>query len=169
MNTRIRGGGQASESRLPLSEPRLLVERAFRRGDVPAVRRFTRSFGGRSGMASARLADFVLAVSEASACATASGPCTARVRLWIADRRAFCEVNGDGLLIRRVTARPDGRTRRRRCAAWCCSGSPITSRWRSARAVSGSCSRCRSPDATAQAGRWPVASGSEASAAVTLG
>ena len=111
MNTRIRGGGQASESRLPLSEPRLLVERAFRRGDVPAVRRFTRSFGGRSGMASARLADFVLAVSEASACATASGPCTARVRLWIADRRAFCEVNGDGLLIRRVTrgGRPAGR------------------------------------------------------------
>jgi hypothetical protein len=102
MNTRIRGGGQASESRLPLSEPRLLAERAFRRADVPAVRRFGRAFGGRSGMAAARLADFVLAVSEASACATAWGPCTARVRLWMAGRRAFCEVNGDGLMMRRI-------------------------------------------------------------------
>jgi hypothetical protein len=111
MNTRIRGGWQASESRLPLTEPRLLAERAFRRGDVPAVRRFTRAFGGRTGMAATRLADFVLAVSEASACATAWGPCTARVRLWMAGRRAFCEVNGDGLLVRRVpsSSRPAGR------------------------------------------------------------
>lgn len=104
-NARMRGGWQASEGRLPPDEPRDLAERGFRQGDVPAVRRFTRAFGVRTGIASGRLTDFVLAVSEASACATAWGPCTARVRLWRAGRRAFCEVRGDGLLLRRA---PEG-------------------------------------------------------------
>jgi hypothetical protein len=101
MSTRMRGW-QASEARLPLSAPHRLAERAFRRGDVPAVRRFTRAFGVRAGIGSARLADFVLAVSEAAACATAAAPCTARVRLWVTGTRAFCEVRGDGLLLRRA-------------------------------------------------------------------
>jgi hypothetical protein len=95
-------GWQASDARLPLSAPHQLAERAFRRGDIPAVRRFARAFGTRMGIGSARLADFVLAVSEAAACATAAGPCTARVRLWVTGTRAFCEVRGDGLLLRRV-------------------------------------------------------------------
>lgn len=68
------------------------------------MRRFALGFGGRAGLASARLADFVLAVSEACACAATAGPGTARVRLWITGRRAFCEVRGTGMLLRRTTA-----------------------------------------------------------------
>jgi len=106
MNTRMRGW-QASEGRLPLSAPHWLAARAFRQGDVPAVRQFTQVFGIRAGIASARLADLVLAVSEAAACATAVGPCTARVRLWVTGTRAFCEVRGDGMLRRAAhSARP---------------------------------------------------------------
>jgi hypothetical protein len=83
-----------------LSAPHGHAERAFRQGDVPAVRLFTRTFGVRTGIEPGRLTDFVLAVSEAMACATACGPCTARVRLWAAGNRAFCEVRGDGILLR---------------------------------------------------------------------
>jgi hypothetical protein len=110
MNTRMRGS-QASDGRLPLSAPRWLAERAFRQGDVPAVRQFARAFGARTSIQSVRLADFVLAVSEATACATVSGPCTARVRLWVTGTRAFCEVRADGMLLRRTSqgTRPVGR------------------------------------------------------------
>jgi len=110
MSTRMRGW-QASGALLPLSAPHRLAERAFRRGDVPAVRRFTRAFGVRAGIGSARLADFVLAVSEAAACATAAAPCTARVRLWVTGTRAFCEVRGNGMVLRRSArgTRPYGR------------------------------------------------------------
>jgi hypothetical protein len=102
---------QRAERRQSPDQPRCLAVRAFQRGDVPAVRRFTKAFGVRTGIASARLADFVLAVSEAAACATACGPCTARVRLWLAGGRAFCEVRGDGILLRRASRYPrlDGR------------------------------------------------------------
>ena len=55
----------------------------------------------RIGLASARRTDFVLAVSEAAACATVGGPCTAWVRLWATDTRVFCEVRGDGTLLLR--------------------------------------------------------------------
>jgi hypothetical protein len=63
-----------------------------------------------------RLADFVLAVNEAAACATARRPGAARVRLWASGRRAFCEVRGDARVVRRAApgaagpgiARPDG-------------------------------------------------------------
>ncbi len=102
MDTRLAGDWQASEGRLPPDGPRWPAEHAFRQGDVPAVRRFTHAFGARTGMAAARLGGFVLAVSEAAACATAWGPCTARVRLWRAGRRAFCEVRGDGIMVRRA-------------------------------------------------------------------
>jgi hypothetical protein len=100
MNVRM-PGGQTSDGRLPLSPPRWLAERAFRRGDIPVVRQFTRTFVARTGIESARLADFVLAVNEAAACATVWWPCTARVRLWMTGTRAFCEVRGDGMLVRR--------------------------------------------------------------------
>ena len=99
MNTRLRGL-QASDGQLPLSAPHWLTERAFRQGDIPAVRRFTQAFGARRGIRSARLADFVLAVSEAAACATAVGPCATRVRLWVAGSRVFCDVRGNGMLVR---------------------------------------------------------------------
>jgi hypothetical protein len=110
MNTRMRGL-RASDGRLPLSAPHWPAERTFRRGDVPAVRRFTRAFGVRMGIQSGRLADFVLAVSEAMACVTAARPCTARVRLWVTGTRAFCEVRGDAMLLRRTShgTRPVGR------------------------------------------------------------
>ena len=100
MNTRLRGS-QTSDAGLPLSTQRWLTERAFRQGDVPAVRRFTQAFGARAGITATRLADFVLAVSEATACTTAVGPCTPRVRLWLSGPRAFCEVCGNGRLLRR--------------------------------------------------------------------
>ena len=100
MASQIRGSGLAADSRQALAKPGWLSERSFRQGDVPAVRGFARAFGSRAGIASARLSDFVLAVSEAAACATAWGPCTARVRLWMERRRAFCEVRGDGVLLR---------------------------------------------------------------------
>jgi hypothetical protein len=99
MNTRMRGS--QTSGRLPLSSQHGLTERAFRQGDVPAVRRFTQAFGARTGITAGRLADFVLAVSEATACAAAVGPCTPRVRLWLAGPRAFCEVRGNGMLLRR--------------------------------------------------------------------
>jgi hypothetical protein len=99
MDTRMRDW-QASEGRLPVSAPRWLSERAFRQDDVPAVRRFTQAFGARRGIEPARLADFVLAVSEAAACAVGVGPCTTRVRLWVTGARAFCEVRGNGMLRR---------------------------------------------------------------------
>jgi hypothetical protein len=100
MNTQMRGS-QTSPGRLPPNTQHWLIERAFRQGDVPAVRRFTQAFGARTGIAAARLADFVLAVSEATACTTAVGPCTPRVRLWLSGPRAFCEVRGNGMLLRR--------------------------------------------------------------------
>ena len=99
MNARMRGR-QASDGRVPVSAPRWLAQQAFRQGDIPAVRRFTRAFCARAGIGPARHADFVLAVSESAACATAVGPCTARVRLWVTGPRAFCEVRGDGMLRR---------------------------------------------------------------------
>ena len=102
--------GQASGGRRPASAPHSLSERAFRQGDVPAVRRFTQAFGARRGIGAARLSDFVLAVSEAAACATDVGPCTARVRLWVTGARAYCEVRGNGMLRRAARGtQPAGR------------------------------------------------------------
>lgn len=108
MNTRMRSW-QASHGRTSLSAPRWLAQQAFRQGDIPAARHFARAFCARAGIEPARLADFVLAVSESAACVTAVGPCTARVRLWVTGPRAFCEVRGDGMLRRTARgARPPG-------------------------------------------------------------
>ena len=101
MDTRRRGWWP-SDGRLPLAESRWLAERTFRRDDVPAVRRLAEAFGARAGLGSARLADYVLAVSEAATCATAWGPCIARVRLWMTGRRVFCEVRGNAMIMRRA-------------------------------------------------------------------
>ncbi|MGH3210075.1 MAG: hypothetical protein ACRDNO_20195 [Trebonia sp.] len=101
MGTRTTRGWQAADARLAPGDTRSPAEQTFRQGDVPAVRRFTRAFGARVGIGPARLADFVLAVSEAAACVTAVGPCVTRVRLWVAGSRAFCEVRGNGMLLRR--------------------------------------------------------------------
>ena len=92
MNTQMRG-----QPVLPVA--RSLAEQTFRHGDVPAVRRVAAAFGARAGMGVAKLSDFVQAVSEAAGCAVAQGPCTARLRLWTAENRAFCEVSGDGTLL----------------------------------------------------------------------
>ena len=148
MNTRMRGW-QASDGRLPLSTPHWLAERAFRQGDIPAVRRFTQAFGARTGIGSARLADFVLAVSEAAACATAVGPCTARVRLWVTGTRAFCEVRGDGMLLRRSArgARPGGRPGEEEALRrWVLRQLSDYVSSRPARTGCGCCCRCGSPD-----------------------
>jgi hypothetical protein len=99
MRARTRGG-QAADGRLARGATQWLAERSFRQGDVPAVRRFAQAFGARAGIGPARLADLVLAVSEAAACATAVGPCATRVRLWVAGTRVFCDVRGNGMLVR---------------------------------------------------------------------
>ena len=92
MDTKKRSGN----GHLPRTAPRWVTERSFRRRDIPAVRQFARAFGARARLHSARLDDFVLAASEATASATAGGPCTARVRLWLTGNRAYCEVRSDG-------------------------------------------------------------------------
>jgi hypothetical protein len=108
INTQLRGR-TATGGRPPGNAPHSLAERSFRQRDVPAVRVFTRAFGARTGIEPGRLTDFVLAVSEATACAAGCGPCTLRVRLWVTGPRAFCEVRGDGMLRRASPAvRPDG-------------------------------------------------------------
>jgi len=94
MNTQMRAW-QATGG-LPLAGTHSLAERTFRLGDIPSVRRLAAEFGARAGIGPARLQDFVLAVSEAAACAVASGPCTARLRLWTTGPRAFCEIHGYG-------------------------------------------------------------------------
>jgi len=96
MNTRMRGWN-AGDGTLLLSA-RSLATKTFRQADIPAVRSFATIFAARAGMGTAQLADFVLAVSEAAACATGQGPCTARLRLWITGSRALCEIHGDGVL-----------------------------------------------------------------------
>jgi anti-sigma regulatory factor (Ser/Thr protein kinase) len=98
MNTRMRGPN-AGRGQPVLPVARALAEQTFRHADIPAVRRVARAFGTRAGMGMSKLTDFVQAVSEAAACAVAQGPCTARLRLWITENRAFCEVSGDGTLM----------------------------------------------------------------------
>jgi hypothetical protein len=95
-------GSQMSDERRPRGTTRWLAEQSFRHGDIPAARQFTRAFGARAHLDPGRLTDFVLAVSEATASATARGPGRARVRLWLTGTRAFCEVRGDGLIALRT-------------------------------------------------------------------
>ena len=102
MDTRRRSS-RPSDGGRPLAELSRLAERTFRQDDVPAVRRFAKAFAMGVGLRPARIADFVLAASEAAACATAWGPCTTRVRLWMTGRRAFCEVRGNAMIMRRAT------------------------------------------------------------------
>ena len=98
MNTRMRGPN-AGRGRPVLPVARALAEQTFRFADIPAIRRTAAAFGARAGMGMVRLSDFVQAVSEAAACGVAQGPCTARLRLWMTENRAFCEVSGDGMLL----------------------------------------------------------------------
>lgn len=98
MNTRMRDPN-AGRGQQVFPVARSLAEQTFRHTDVPAVRRMAAAFGARAGMGITKLSDFVQAVSEAAACAVAQGPCTARLRLWITENRAFCEVFGDGRLM----------------------------------------------------------------------
>jgi hypothetical protein len=111
MNTTTQGW-QAVDGQLSRSAPRWLAERSFRHGDIPAARQFTRAFGARAHLDPARLSDFVLAVSEATASATAPGPGSARVRLWVTGTRAYCEVRGSGLVARRTSPGSGQRPRR---------------------------------------------------------
>jgi hypothetical protein len=74
-----------------------MMERTFRQGDIPSLRQWAIEFGLRAGMRSARLTDFVIAVSEAAACTVAGGPGRARLRLWTTGARVFCEAHGDSI------------------------------------------------------------------------
>jgi len=137
MDTRRRGRRPRDAGR-PLAESSRLAERTFRQGDVPAVRRFAEAFAARVGLRPARVADFVLAASEAAACATAWGPCITRVRLWMTGRRAFCEVRGDAMILRRAT----------RDAAWPGTGEAAALRRRVLRQVCDYVSVASGPDGT---------------------
>jgi hypothetical protein len=86
-----------SDAQLPLGSARSPSERTFRHADVASVRRFAGEFANRTGIGAQQLADFVLAVNEAAACAVAAGSSTARLRLWTAGARAFCAVSGDSM------------------------------------------------------------------------
>jgi hypothetical protein len=101
MDTQMRNW-QASGELGRLSGGSVLAEGVFRHSDALAVRRFAGAFGARAGFAPGRIADFVLAVNEAAACACGRAPCNARVRLWVTGRRAYCQVHGDGVLLRRL-------------------------------------------------------------------
>lgn len=76
-----------------------LAERTFGQSDLPAIRRLAAAFGARAGIEAGRHADFVLAVSEAAACALAYGPCSATLRLWTAGTRALGEIHADEMLL----------------------------------------------------------------------
>ena len=92
-------GPDASKGHPVIPVVRELTSQAFRQPDIPKIRRLAAVFGARAGMGTTQMADFVQAVSEAAACAFAQGPCTARMRLWAAGARAFCEISGDGMLV----------------------------------------------------------------------
>jgi hypothetical protein len=113
MNTRMRNW-LASDGQLPLGGVHSLIERTFRQGDIPSVRRCATEFGLRAGMTSTRLADFVLAVSEAAACTVAGGPGAARLRLWAAGPRVFWEAHGDSISHRGPGRQDEAETLRRR-------------------------------------------------------
>jgi hypothetical protein len=92
-------GWRPGSGRLPL--PGMgLAEQTFHQSDLPAIRRFAAKFGARAGVEGGRHADFVLAVSEAAACALAYGPCTARLRLWTVGTRAFGDIYADEMMLR---------------------------------------------------------------------
>ena len=86
-------GWRSGSGRLPLPGTSS-AEQTFDQSDLPAIRRFAAEFGARAGIEAGRHADFVLAVSEAAACALAYGPCSARLRLWTTPGGAHCEVHG---------------------------------------------------------------------------
>jgi hypothetical protein len=97
METRMRGW-KTSDGQL-LVTTRSLAAKTFRRADIPVIRQFAAAFAARAGMRPSQLTDFALAVSEAAACATSRGPCTAQLRLWTTGSRALCEIIGDGVLL----------------------------------------------------------------------
>lgn len=93
-------GWTASEGEQLLSAMCSLAKLSFRRQELPAVRRFAAEFGVHAGIGGGQhAADFVLAVSEAAACALSHGPETARLRLWSTGARVHCEVRGEFMLL----------------------------------------------------------------------
>lgn len=91
-------GWTASEGEQLVSAMCSLAKLSFRRQEIPAARRFATEFGVRAGIAGEPAADFVLAVSEAAACALSHGPGTARLLLWSTGARVHCEVRGEDML-----------------------------------------------------------------------
>jgi hypothetical protein len=98
MSTRT-NGWRLGSGWLPLPDTSL-AEQTFGQSDLPAIRRFAAEFGARAGVAAGRDADFVLAVSEAAACALAYGSCSARLRLQAVGMRALGEIYADEMPLR---------------------------------------------------------------------
>src|ERR1700733_15186923 len=105
---------RAVDGQLPLGGAQALVERTFRQGDIPSLRRCAVEFGIRAGMRSVRLSDFLLGVSKAPACTVARGPGTARLRLWTTGPPVFCEAHVDSLSHRGPSRRDEAERLRRR-------------------------------------------------------
>ena len=97
METQMRGRKTGNGQLLVTA--RSLAAKTFRQADIPAIRGFAAAFAARAGMRTTQRTDFALAVSEAAACATSRGPCTARLWLWTAGSRTLCEISGDGVLL----------------------------------------------------------------------
>ena len=116
---------RSTDGQLPLGGAQALVERTFRQGDIPSLRRCAVEFGVRAGMRSVRLSDFVLAVSEAAACTVAGRA--------VHGQAPAVDDRPPGLLrgarrqpvpsrARAATMRPSG------CGVGCSTGSAITRR-----------------------------------------
>ena len=97
METQMRGRKTGNGQLLVTA--RSLAAKTFRQADIPAIRGFAAAFAARAGMRTTQRTDFALAVSEAAACATSRGPCTARLWLWTAGSRTLCEISGDGVVL----------------------------------------------------------------------
>jgi serine/threonine-protein kinase RsbW len=88
------GIGDAPRPFRPPSDVAAGYDGTFTVHDLSAVRRIAARQGGRAGLGASRLSDFILAVNEVATNAVCHGCSKARLRLWVADENACCEVRG---------------------------------------------------------------------------
>jgi anti-sigma regulatory factor (Ser/Thr protein kinase) len=90
------GGGVPAECDLPLSPPPIAAERLTYRDDLAGVRRVVASRARLAGLASQRLADLVIAVSELAANTLAHTTGQGTVCVWDTGREVICQVEDTG-------------------------------------------------------------------------
>jgi anti-sigma regulatory factor (Ser/Thr protein kinase) len=106
----LRGGSRERSSRFanpldtwrmaarPLPEPQRTLATLELGEDLAAMRRVVRRCARQVGLDEERAADLVLAADEAVANALQYGAGTARLQVWVQDRRIVCEVADRGVL-----------------------------------------------------------------------